>query len=137
MIFNMANVGGGELQCIMGSFSSPSNKESQSFTVSGVTFDPKIVAIRRASSAYGGTNDTETIDVLFYDVENNRAFWFYSIHRRDYTGAMGQNANGSGTVTKNGSSVTIAFSGIGGYFSQWDVFDEYMQYGTYEYFIYG
>lgn len=137
MIFNMVNIGGGELQCIMGSFSSPSNKESQSFTVSGVTFEPKIIAIRRASSAYAGTNDAEIIDVLFFDVENSRVFWFYSNHGRDYTGSMGQCNNGSGTVTKNGSSVTIAFSGFGGYFSQWDMWNEHVMYGSYEYYIYG
>lgn len=91
---------------------------------------------------FGGRPATDhlqhkAIDVLFFDVENSRVFWFYSIHGRNYTGSMGQCNNGSGTVTKNGSSVTIAFSGIGGYFSQWDMWNEHVMYGSYEYYIYG
>ncbi|MBE5784406.1 MAG: hypothetical protein E7330_01255 [Clostridiales bacterium] len=130
MIFGMTNAGaGGGLKLVTGSFTSSNTETQEKFTVSGLTFEPKIVAIRRTSltdgDAVGGNN---MLICAFSDLETNIGFCGYGI-------------SGSGTV-KTSSALTV--SGCNGTYTvtsstypfSYVAFGK-ANYGKYTYYIYG
>lgn len=132
--------GGGKLNHITGSFTSPSNAESRSFTVTGITFTPKIIAVKRNWSARSDPDGNSTsdgmIDVLFFDAANNIAFAFISGHNRNYVGNM-QQITPTGTVSIESGTLTVSIGGYAATFSTPDMWDNYFEYGNYTYHIYG
>ena len=140
MIGRTNAAGGGKLNHVTGSFTSPSNARSNSFTVSGINFTPKIIAVRRnwssKSNPDGNSSTGGMIDVLFFDVANSIAFGFVSGDNRHYIGDM-QQITPSGSVDIQNGILTVMINGCSAVFSTPDMWNKYYEYGNYTFHIYG
>lgn len=123
--------GGGKGKHITGSFTSVNNgsgtSTQNSFNVSGVTFDPKMICIKRTSYV-NVENTPELVSTAWWDFENS-------------VGSVSSASNGGNgfvwnnsvmTATRSGSVLTVAINNCS---FAGDMYEG--GYGTYQYHIYG
>ena len=124
---------GGKLKLVTGSFTSSKTETQKSFTVQGLTFEPKVIAIKRTSiseGTTGGGTGAALIYCAFSDLENGTGFLM---------------PDNSGTFTGFKTSSYLSVSESDGTFTvnlKTYTFSHYtstskLSYGKYTYYIYG
>lgn len=127
MIFGMTNVGGGGGQNFLhGTFTGNSSYEQKSFSVSGLTFEPKQIFVRRTATS----GSAGLLFNGYTDFENNVGTITYG------AGTNGREAVYDHPVfvkSVNGDTYTFETTGVG-YYGRFSVSGTA---GTYSYYIYG
>ena len=134
MIFGMTNAGGaGGMKYVTGSFTSSKTEKQKSFTVRGLTFEPKVIAIKRTSlteGSIGGGTDDSLIYCAFSDLENGTGFLM-----PDTSGVSGGFKTSSYlSVSESDGTFTVKLKTY--------TFSDYtstsrLSYGNFTYYIYG
>lgn len=124
---------GGGLKPLTGSFTSSKTATQKSFTVQGLTFEPKVIAIKRTSLMEGTTGGGVGADLIycaFSDLENGTGFLmpddnntFGGFKTSSYLSV----SESDGTFTVNLKTYT---------FSEYTSTTQ-LSYGKYTYYIYG
>lgn len=123
------NAGAGGMKYVTGSFVSSKTETQKSFTVSGLDFEPKIVAVFGGSPAEVGTAMGTILLLSFADIENGEGFYAYM------SSTFGTKMAGSSnlTVTKEETGYKITASTY--FFSYISSGNGYRD--TFNYYIYG
>ena len=127
------NAGAGGMKYVTGSFTSSKTATQKSFTVSGLDFEPKVIAIKRTSltegTTGGGTGDS-LIYCAFSDLENGTGFLM-----PDTSGASaGFKTSSYLSVSESDGTFTVKLKTY--------TFSDYtstsrLSYGKFTYYIYG
>lgn len=127
-----AIAGGGGLKSVKGSFTSSKTETQKSFTVSGLDFEPKAVAVYSSSyTEVGNATSANTILIgSFADLERKKGFYIYK-----RSGGTIPQHNGSANLTVSGSDGTYTFTASSIYFSNISSNNGY--YASFTYYIYG
>lgn len=135
MIFGMTNAGGaGGMKYVTGSFTSSNTETQKSFTVSGLDFEPKIVAVFGGSPAEVGSAGIGTSAILissFADIENGVGFYTYQPSTATGAYKVAGSKNLKATKTTDGYTITASSY----FFSNISSGKGYR--GTFKYYIYG
>lgn len=128
------NAGGGGLKYLTGTFTTSRTEIQKSFTVSGVTFDPKIIVVNRLSDTivhnYGG-------DYLAFALSDYDNGWGYTLTANaDNAGSHNSARNAGSKLTKSlsGNILTVTTT----YTDFCDSsYGDVNTYSTYQYYLYG
>lgn len=126
--------GGGGVKYLTGTFTTSRTEIQKSFTVSGVTFDPKIIVVNRLSDTsihnYGG-------DYLAFALSDYDNGWGYTLTANyDSAGSHNSARNAGSKLTKSlsGNILTVTTT----YTAFCDSsYGEVNTYSTYQYYLYG
>lgn len=131
MIFGMTNAGGGGMKYLSGSFTSSDAETQKSFTVSGLDFEPKIVAVFGGSPVKVGTAMGTILVLSFADIENGKGFYAYQ--PSSTSGSYKVTGSSNLKVTKEETGYKITASTY--FFSYISSGNGYKD--TFNYYIYG
>lgn len=126
--------GGGGLKYLTGTFTTSQTEVQKSFTVSGVTFDPKIIVVNRLSDTiihnYGG-------DYLAFALSDYDNGWGYTlVANADNAGSHSSARNAGSKLTKSLSGNILTVTSTYTAFCD-SSYGDVNTYSTYQYYLYG
>lgn len=125
------NACAGGMKCVTGKFTSSDTETQKSFTVAGLDFEPKIVAVFGGSPVEVGNEMGEILVLSFADIENGKGYYAYKPSYR--SGSYNVNGSPNLNVTKVEAGYKITASRY--FFS--DISDGNGWRDTFNYYIYG